>query len=95
VPYTVELNDIPMMMIQHHEAAELFNRTRDQFDRLYEEGAGSARIMAIAVHPYITGVPHRIKHFEAIYDYMRQKPGVLFWRGEDILDWYSGQVPRA
>lgn len=92
VPYTVELNDIPMMLIQHHPAVELFNRTRDQFDRLYEEGAESARIMAIAVHPYISGVPHRIKHFEAIYDYMRQKTGVLFWKGEEILDWYRGQV---
>ena len=92
VPYSVELNDIPMMMIQHHEAAELFNRTRDQFDRLYEEGEQSARIMAIAVHPYISGVPHRIKYFEAIYDYMKQKPGVVFWKGEDVLDWYRGQA---
>ena len=91
VPYTVELNDIPMMMIQHHAAPELFNRARDQFDRLYDEGRQSARIMAIAVHPYISGVPHRIKYFEAIYDYMRQKPDVLFCKGEDILDWYRSQ----
>jgi peptidoglycan/xylan/chitin deacetylase (PgdA/CDA1 family) len=95
VPYTVELNDIPMMLIQHHPAAELFDRTRDQFDRLYEEAAESARIMAIAVHPYISGVPHRIKYFEGIYDYLKQKPGVLFWKGEDILDWYRGQTPRT
>jgi len=95
VPYSVELNDIPMMMIQHHESAELFNRTRDQFDRLYQEGEQSARIMAIAVHPYISGVPHRIKYFEAIYDYMKQKPGVVFWIGEDVLDWYRGQVAQG
>jgi peptidoglycan/xylan/chitin deacetylase (PgdA/CDA1 family) len=95
VPYSVELNDIPMMMIQHHESAELFNRTRDQFDRLYQEGEQSGRIMAIAVHPYISGVPHRIKYFEAIYDYMKQKPGVMFWKGEDVLDWYRGQVAQG
>jgi len=93
VPYSVEINDVPMMLIQHHRAEELFERARDQFDRLYEEGARSARIMAIAVHPYVTGVPHRIKHFEAIYEYMRQKPGVAFWKGEDILDWYRGRTP--
>ena len=91
VPYSVELNDIPMMMIQHHQAGELFNRARDQFDRLYAEGAQSARIMAIAVHPYITGVPHRIKYFEQIYDYMN-KPGVVFWKGEEIVDWYHSQA---
>lgn len=95
VPYSVELNDIPMMLIQHHAARELFDRTRDQFDRLYEEGQSSARIMAIAVHPYISGVPHRIKYFEAIYEYMKRKPGVAFWKGEDILDWYRGCMNRV
>jgi peptidoglycan/xylan/chitin deacetylase (PgdA/CDA1 family) len=88
VPYTVEVNDIPMMLIQHREAHELFDRARDQFDRLYAEGRRSARIMAIAVHPYISGVPHRIKYFEKIYAYMKKRSGVLFWKGEDVLDWY-------
>ena len=90
VPYSVELNDIPMMLVQHHKAEELFNRTRDQFDRLYEEGAESARIMTIAVHPYVTGVAHRIKYFEQVYEYMAQRSGVLFWKGEQVLDWWRG-----
>ncbi len=95
VPYSLEINDIPMMLIQHHEAPQLFNRARDQFDRLYEEGQESARIMAIAVHPYISGVPHRIKYFEEIYAYMKQKSGVLFWKGEEILDWHLAGMNRS
>ena len=90
IPYTVELNDIPMMMIQHHRASELFDRAMDQFERLYAEGADSARFMAISVHPYITGVPHRIKYYEKIFETLTEKPGVLFWTGEQILDWYKG-----
>ena len=90
VPYSLELNDIPIMLVQHHPAHELFDRARDQFDRLYEEGEHSARIMAIAVHPYVTGVPHRIRHFERIYEYLSERSGVLFWTGEDVLDWYRG-----
>jgi hypothetical protein len=72
VPYTLELNDIPMMIIRHHEWPAWVQRCRDQFDRLYAEGA-KGRVMAIAVHPYIHGVPHRIKYFEAVYDYMRAR----------------------
>ena len=95
VPYTLEINDIPIMLIQHHTAEELFIRARDQFDRLYEEGEHSARIMAIAVHPYISGVPHRIKYFQMIYEYMHKRPGVLFWKGEEIFDWYQRLKRRA
>jgi peptidoglycan/xylan/chitin deacetylase (PgdA/CDA1 family) len=88
VPYTLELNDIPMMVIQHHTSDAWLQRCKDQFDRLYAEGAKNPRVMAIAVHPYNSGVPHRIKYFEAVYDYMARKKGVWLTRGEDIYDWY-------
>jgi peptidoglycan/xylan/chitin deacetylase (PgdA/CDA1 family) len=87
-PYTLELNDIPMMVIQHHASREWFQRARDQFDRLYAEGGKHPRVMAMAVHPYISGVPHRIKYFEAVYDYMARKKGVWLTTGEDIYEWF-------
>jgi allantoinase len=88
VPYTLELNDIPMMVIQHHASGEWLRRVKDQFDRLYAEGARNPRVMAIAVHPYIHGVPHRIKYFEAAYDYIRRHKGVWLTTGAEIYDWY-------
>lgn len=94
VPYSLEVNDIPIFLAQHHPAEELFRRTRDQFDVLYEEGRTNARVLPIAVHPYITGVPHRIKYFEMIYEYLRGKEGVLFWTGAEIVDWFR-RVQRA
>ena len=93
IPYTVELNDIPMMMIQNHKAAEFYDRAMDQFERLYAEGADDARIMAIAVHPYIIGVPFRINYLEKVLDDLRAKPGVVFWTGDQILDWYKSAKP--
>ena len=94
VPYTLELNDIPMMVIQHHESPAWVQRCRDQFDRLHAEGARQPRVMAIAVHPYIHGVPHRIKYFEAVYDYIRAKKGVWLTTGEAIADWYRQRGRR-
>ena len=85
-----------MMILQHHEAEEFFRRAKDQFETLYAEGAKSARVMAIAVHPYISGVPHRIKYFEKTFAYLKKQKHVLFWTGEQILDWYrSIQLPRS
>jgi allantoinase len=91
IPYTVEMNDIAMMVLQNHPSPEWLRRGIDQFDRLYAEGERSARVMAISVHPYITGVPHRIAYLERLYEYIRQRPGVLMWTGEEILDWYTRQ----
>ena len=91
IPYTLELNDIPIYLVQHHRSPELFERTKDQFDTLYREGAENARVMAISTHPYITGVPHRIKYYDMIFDYIRQFEGVVWMTGSEILDWYRGQ----
>jgi peptidoglycan/xylan/chitin deacetylase (PgdA/CDA1 family) len=91
LPYTVEINDIPIFLLQHHPAEELFRRAKDQFDTLYAEGKETARIMAIAVHPYVSGAPHRIKSFDRIFQYIKKRRGVLFWKGEEILDWFNSQ----
>src|SRR6267142_1655219 len=90
LPYTVEINDITMMIVQHHESEHLLRRAKDQFDRLYAEGRTRPKIMALAIHPYISGQPHRIKYLEAIYDYVSRFDGVLHWNGAQILDWYQG-----
>ena len=94
IPYTQEINDVAMMLIQHHKASEYRDRAIDQFEELYENAADSARVMAIAMHPYIMGVPHRARYLRDLYKHLRSKPGVLFWTGEQILDWYLGQTAR-
>ena len=88
LPYSLELNDIAMMVVQHHAAGEFVTRTMDYFERVYQEGRERAKIMAIAVHPYISGVPHRIKYFETVLRRLRKQKGVLFWNGAQILEWY-------
>src|ERR1700759_2497629 len=91
LPYTVELNDIPMMLVQHHDSDHLLCRTIDSFDRLYAESKDRPKILSIAIHPYISGQPFRIKYLEQIYDYVNKHEGVVHWTGEQILNWYQGQ----
>ncbi|NKB27770.1 MAG: polysaccharide deacetylase family protein [Rhodobacteraceae bacterium] len=94
LPYTVENNDIAVHALQGHPAPEFLNRGRDQFDRLYAEGADNARIMAISVHPYITGVPHRIRYLEELLDYVKGHENVAWMTGAEIGDWYRGEMGR-
>jgi hypothetical protein len=47
--------------------------------------------MAIAVHPYLSGVAHRIAHVQRTFEEILSKPGVACWDGARILDWYLAQ----
>jgi len=44
--------------------------------------------MGLAVHPYISGVPHRIGWFEKTLAYPAAQSGTLFWQGRQLMDWY-------
>jgi allantoinase len=88
IPYSTELND-KVAIEYHHVPPEEFDRMiRRQFEVLYREGERSGRVMAIAVHPYLMGVPHRIDAFEAALKYVTAKPGVWVATGEEIVDHY-------
>jgi peptidoglycan/xylan/chitin deacetylase (PgdA/CDA1 family) len=95
VPYTQECNDVAMMLIQHHKASEYAERALDQFEQLYADAANSARVMALVVHPYIMGAPHRLKYLRRVFEVIRNKSGVKFWTGAQIADWFVGRGPKA
>jgi allantoinase len=50
--------------------------------------------MALVVHPYIMGAPHRLKYLRQVLARIRDHRGVLFWTADEILDWYLGQRER-
>jgi peptidoglycan/xylan/chitin deacetylase (PgdA/CDA1 family) len=91
LPYTVEQNDIPVMMIHQHQSSYWTTRLTETFDQLYEESSDRPKVMAIAVHPYISGMPHRIRHLRAAYEYFNRFEGVVHWNGEQLLDWHQQQ----
>lgn len=92
LPYPVEVNDVVMSAVQQQPSDEILRRGRDNFDRLYQEGATIPRIMAISIHPYLTGVPHRIKYLEMLLDHVLAQPDVVVMTGEEILDWYRAAM---
>jgi len=95
IPYTQECNDVAMMLIQHHSAAEYRDRALDQFEQIYADAKDSARIMALSVHPYIMGAPHRLKYLRQTFAALRKNNGVKFWTGSQIADWHRAAGPKA
>ena len=94
LPYPIEINDVVMTSVQVHKSDEIFTRGKLQFDRLYQEADENVKIMAISVHPYLTGVPHRISFFEQLLDYILNHQDVEIMTGKDIYNWYTAEVPK-
>ena len=91
LPYNFEIHDIVMMALQHHASDVMYARALDQFKWLYGEAAERPKIMAIACHPYLSGVPHRIGHLQRAFADILAHDGVVAWDGAKILDWYLAQ----
>ena len=87
VPYSVELNDIRAGLL-NTEGDYFVRIVKRQFDTLYREGAESGRVMCIGLHPYITGQPHRVKHLEAMLEYILSHDGVWQTTAGEIAEHY-------
>jgi hypothetical protein len=64
----------------------------DSFDVLYREGAKSGRVMAIALHPYLVGVPHRIGGLDKALKYISKHKKVWKTTGSEIARHYIAQM---
>ena len=95
IPYTVEVNDIAVYALQQHDSEVFLTRGKRQFDRLYAEAKDNARVMAISIHPYITGVPHRIAALEELLDYAGEHEGTVWMTASQIGDWYRVELNIA
>ncbi len=87
VPYSFVLNDAPLFR-DHYEGDYFAQICKEQFDQLYKEGAESGRVMCIALHPYLTGQPHRIKYLDEILSYIMSHDGVWQTTADEIAEYY-------
>jgi hypothetical protein len=85
MPYTQEINDKPVFERQHRTADEFRDMICRRFDVPYREGAQSGRVMAIAIHPYLSGVPAALAH-------ICRHEGVWKATGAEIARHYAAQA---
>jgi allantoinase len=88
VPYSYELNDLAAIVRSKYTAGEFERMIKDQFEVLWREGAKSARVMAISLHPFLIGQPHRIGALERALAHISKFDGVWKATGEEIARHY-------
>ena len=92
VPYSYDINDKQAFERDHRTPAEFQDMICRQFDTLYEEGEESGRVMAIVVHPYLTGQPYRIGALDKAIEYICRHAGVWLATGSEITRHYRAHL---
>lgn len=91
VPYSIELNDVSLFVSRSYTGQEFLQAVRDQLDQLYEDAAGSGRVMALCVHPFSVSQPFRHRYFDQALEYIAGHEGVWLATSDEILDAYRAQ----
>lgn len=78
VPYPQELNDIPAIVARQMSGADFADMIVDQFDEMLQQSSEQTLVMGIALHPYLVGQPHRLRHLRRALGHVAAAPGV--WR---------------
>lgn len=89
IPYTVELNDVPIWAIQNHSSDELYLRTEATLAVFEDELAMAPRVLTLALHPHLVGVPHRAHWLAKTLDLLVRRDDVAFVTGSHIADWFQ------
>jgi allantoinase len=95
VPVHTTISDIVICLRANQTPVDYFRAVRDQFDTLYREGARSGRVMALPLHPFIIGLPFRIKYLDDALEYICAHEGVWLATGAEIADWYYQNYYQA
>lgn len=92
VPYSNEINDFTLLTRRNYTTDQFRDILIEELDVLYEEGARTARIMNVGLHPHVSGRAHRVRALREFLQHAKGLPGIWWPKREEIVDWYR---PRA
>lgn len=88
LPYTWELNDVPIWAVQGQSSDELLRRLEVTLKVLEREIEKQPRVLTFGLHPHIVGVPHRAHYLEKALDLIMARCDAQFMTSSQIADWF-------
>lgn len=88
LPYTFDLNDVPMYLVQGSTGDEIYRRVEATLATYDEELADQCRVLTISIHPHIVGAPHVAHHFGRALDLLMARDDVVFVTSSVLGDWF-------
>lgn len=88
IPYGHDMGDMNAIMRGHYSPAEFTQMMIDSFNVLYRESFRTGKVLPVSLHPFLTGVPHRIDGLARGLEYFTRYEDVWFATGSEIRDHY-------
>jgi hypothetical protein len=88
MPYTFELNDVPIWTVQNNSCDEMQKRLNATLNVFDEEKLSNTKIITLALHPHIVGVPQNFYYLKKMIQDLKKREDVIFMTSSQIGDWY-------
>ena len=89
VPYSIELNDVVLCLGKRFSGTQIQQAIEDQFNALYAEASRKgARVMCLALHPYLIGQPLYFGYLMKALEYITDHQDVWATTSDDVANWY-------
>ena len=95
LPYTLELNDVPIWVLQGQSSDEMLKRVEATLDVFEREMRNQPRIMTFGLHPHIISVAHRHYYFEKTLDLLLARDDTMFVTSSMLADWFAAAQPAS
>ena len=102
VPYSLELNDSPVIVFRQEAVSNFEKMIIDQFDEMIQQSERHALVCGIALHTMIVGQPYRTRALRRALKYIVDHPlrdKIWFTRPGEIFDYCAnlkaGIVPGS
>jgi allantoinase len=93
MPLPTEIEDRFVIMDNQHAEASWAQQVIDAGQMLLAEARQEGgRILALSIHPWVLGQPHRIKHLETVLEALSAEPAVWCAGAGEILDSFVSQA---
>ena len=88
MPYTFELNDVPIWTVQNNSCDEMYKRVNATLEVFDEEKLSNTKIITLALHPHIVGVLQNFHYFKKTIQELKKRDDVTFMTSSQIGDWF-------
>jgi allantoinase len=89
IPYTNDLNDMRLIRPPVFTVEAWGALVQRAFDTLYREGENLPRVMCLALHPFLIGMPGRISILEEVLEYICSHERLWKATGQEIVEHYA------